>query len=52
MSPFVLETEKISSARVAGRVVRGALIGILLVPALCGLVAFVGGVSPFAYQGF
>jgi hypothetical protein len=46
------ETSSISYARLAGRLARGALIGLLLIPALCGLIAIAGDISPFAYQGY
>ncbi len=46
------ETSSISSARLLGRLARGGLIGLLLIPALCGLIAPAGDISPFAYQGY
>jgi hypothetical protein len=52
MTTLAQATEKISKARIVGRVVRGALIGMLLVPAFCGLISLVGGISAFAYQGY
>ena len=39
-------------SRQAGRLARGVLIGLLLIPAICGLVAVAGDISPFAYQGY
>lgn len=44
--------DEIGKVRMAGRVVRGILIGMLLVPAVFGLISFAGGISTFAYQGF
>lgn len=46
------DVESTGSSRAAGRTLRGVLMGILLVPAICGLVSIVGNISAFAYQGF
>jgi hypothetical protein len=52
MTTLVQGKYEISKVRMAGRVARGILIGMLLVPAFCGLISLVGGISTFAYQGF
>ncbi|WP_157056460.1 hypothetical protein [Pseudorhodobacter aquimaris] len=44
--------EKPSKMRTTGRVTRGVLIGLFLVPACCGLIAILGNISAFAYQGY
>lgn len=46
------DCEAMSRIRMAGRAVRGVMIGLLLVPACCGLVAIIGNISAFAYQGY
>lgn len=42
----------ISKARLAGRVVQGVVLGLLLLPALFVLASLAGDISPFKYQGF
>ena len=51
-TPLAQSYDTVTPIRRVGRVVRGVLIGLLLVPAAAGLVAFVGNITAFAYQGY